>query len=473
MAFSDDLFFAPAHKLAAMLRARDVSSVEMVDAFIERIESVNHGLNAVVTLVEERAAREAEDSDNRLGGKGEVRPLEGLPITIKDSIITEGVRSTWGMKGFEHHVATQDAPTVARLRAAGAIVIGKTNTPEMTMDYDCDNPVFGQTNNPWNHERVPGGSSGGEAAALAAGMSPLGMGSDYRGSIRVPAHFCGIVGLKPTWGTIPGSGHMAPSIASPPPIAHMATIGPMARYVDDLTLAYNIVKGQHPSSPYTVPTPLAEPAKVDLKKIRCAIYTDACDVPVTADTRAAIERAGRELQKMGIVVEAVKPPIDEGDRLWWAYNGADGNQLVVEALGEHLKLSRDRLRNFMVASEGRSAAEFFKIAVQRDAWRVQLAEFMERYPIILGPTFCVTAFKHGVTEVDIDGKKYPHFGAGWPVAWGNCAGLPGVVVPCGKDREGLPIGLQVVGRAFDESTVLAVAKAAETALGGFQKPPGV
>jgi amidase len=472
MAFSEDLFFAPAHKLAAMLRARDVSSVEMVDAFIERIETVNHGLNAVVTLVEDRAAREAEESDKRLSGKGgEVRPLEGLPITIKDSIITEGVRSTWGMKAFEHHVATQDAPTVARLRAAGAIIIGKTNTPEMTMDYDCDNPVFGQTNNPWNHERVPGGSSGGEAAALAVGMSPLGMGSDYRGSIRVPAHFCGIVGLKPTWGTIPGSGHMAPGIASPPPIAHMATIGPMARYVDDLTLAYNVVKGAHPSSPYTVPTPDAHPEKIDLKKVRCAIFTDACSVPVTSDIRVAIERAGRELQKMGIVVEAVKPPIDEGERLWWAYQGADGGQVAVAALGEMLKLSRERLRNFMVATESKSAAEFFMIAMERDAWRVQLAEFMERYPIILGPTFCVTAFKHGTTELEIDGKKYPHFAAGWPVAWGNCAGLPGAVVPCGKDRDGLPIGLQINGRAFGEETVLAVAKAAETALGGYQKPP--
>jgi amidase len=297
------------------------------------------------------------------------------------------------------------------------------------------------------------------------------MGSDYRGSIRVPAHFCGIVGLKPTWGTIPGSGHMAPSVAAPPPIAHMATIGPMARFVDDLTLAYNVVKGPHPSSPYTVPTPDAHPEKIDLKKVRCAIFTDACNVPVTSDTRAAIERAGRELQKMGIVVEAVKPPIDDGERLWWEYNGADGNQMLVEALGEGLKLSRERLRSFMVAGESKSAAEFFKIAMLRDAWRVQLAEFMERYPIILGPTFCVTAFKHGATEVDIDGKKYPHFLAGWPVAWGNCAGLPGVVVPCGKDREGLPIGLQINGRAFGEETVLAVAKAAETALGGYQRPP--
>jgi amidase len=471
MPFSDELFFAPAHKLVAMLRAREVSSVELVDAFIERIETTNRGLNAVVTLVEERAAREAEDSDRRLAGNGEIRPLEGLPITIKDSIITEGVRSTWGMKGFEHHVAKEDAPTVARLRAGGAIVIGKTNTPEMTMDYDCDNPVFGQTNNPWNHDRVPGGSSGGEAAALAAGMSPLGMGSDFRGSIRVPSHFCGIVGLKPSWGTIPGSGHMAPSIAAPPPIAHMATIGPMARYVDDLTLAYNVVKGPHPSTPYVVPTLDAHPEKVDLKKVRCAIFTDACNVPVTSDTRAAIERAGRELQKMGIIVEAVKPPVDDGERLWWAYSGADGNQLVLEALGEMVKLSRERLRAFMVPGEVKSAAEFFKIAMERDAWRVQLAEFMERYPIILGPTFCVTAFKHGATTVEIDGKTYPHFLAGWPVAWGNCAGLPGVVVPCGKDREGLPIGLQINGRAFDEETVLAVAKAAETALGGYQKPP--
>lgn len=471
MAFSDELFFAPAHKLAAMLRKREVSSVEMVDAFIERIETVNRGLNAVVTLVEERASREAEESDRRLSGKGEIRPLEGIPVTIKDSIITEGVRSTWGMKMFEHHVARQDAPTVERLRAAGAIVIAKTNTPEMTMDYDCDNPVFGPTNNPWNRERVPGGSSGGEAAALAAGMSPLGMGSDFRGSIRVPAAFCGVVGLKPSWGTIPGSGHMAPGIASPPPIAHMATIGPMARYVDDLTLAYNVVKGPHPSAPYTVPTAQAHPEKVDLKTVRCAIFTDACEVPVASEIRAAIERAGRELQKMGIVVEAVKPPIDDGDRLWWEYNGADGNQLMAEAFGEGMKHSRERLRKFLVAGESKSAAEFFKIAIQRDGWRVQLAEFMERYPIILGPAFCVTAFKHGATEVEIDGKTYPHFMAGWPVAWGNCAGLPGVVVPCGKDRDGLPIGLQINGRAFGEETVLAVAKAAETALGGYQKPP--
>src|SRR5208337_3379646 len=448
---------------------------ELVSAFLERIENLNPKINAIVTLVEERALEEAEEADRRLGAKTAIRPLEGLPITIKDPISTAGVRSTDGMKILEHHVPDRDAVAVERLRAAGAIIIAKTNVPEMALDYDCDNPVFGPTRNPWNLDRVPGGSSGGEAAALAAGFSPLGLGSDLGGSIRIPSHFCGVVGLKPGWGTVPFTGHVVgplPAFAPlSPPWTEMAVIGPMARFVDDLTLAYNIVRGPHPSWPYTVPTVDAHPEKVDLKKIRCAIFTDACDAPVASDIRAAIERAGRELQKMGIVVEAVKPPIDDGERLFWEYNGADGNQLVAEALGEGLKLARERLRNFLVAGEGKSAAEFFKIAMARDAWRVQLAEFMERYPIILGPTFCVTAFKHGANEVEIDGKKYPYILASWPVGWVNCAGLPGVVVPCGKDREGLPIGLQIVGRAFGEETVLAVAKAAETALGGYQKPP--
>jgi amidase len=471
MAFSEDLYFAPAHKLIAMLKAREISSTELVAEFLERIESVNHKLNAVVTLAEERAAREAEAADKRLAHKGEARPLEGLPITIKDSVITEGIRSTWGMKAFEHFVPTADAPVVARLRAAGAIVIGKTNTPEMTLDYDCDNPVFGRTNNPWKLDRVPGGSSGGEAAALAAGMSPLGIGSDYRGSIRVPAHLCGVVGLKPSWGTIPGSGHMAPAPAAPPALAHMATIGPMARYVDDLTLAYNIVKGPHPSTPYTVPTPDAHPEKVDVRKVRCAIFTSGCDIPVAPDIRGAIERAGRALQKAGITVEDVHPPVDEGERLWWEYSGADGNQMMIETFGEATKQSRARLRDFLKPGESKSAADFFKISFARDVWRVQLAEFMERYPIILGPTFCTTAFPHEATELEIDGKRIPHFMAGWPVAWGNCAGVPGVVVPIGQDREGLPIGLQINGRPFDEETVLAIAKAVEQELGGYQRPP--
>lgn len=473
MAFSDELFFAPAHKLLAMLRARQVSSAELVSAFIERIESVNHHVNAVVTLAEERAAAEADDSDRRLSGREDIRPLEGLPITIKDSIATMGIRSTDGMKILEHHVPAEDAATVARLRAAGAIVIAKTNIPEMAMDYDCDNPVFGATTNPWHPGRVPGGSSGGEAASLALGFCALGLGSDYGGSIRVPAHFCGIVGLKPTWGTIPGTGHLPPGPgAAPPPLAHMATIGPMARYVDDLTLEYNLLRGPHPSTPYTVPTLPAEPDRVNLKQIAVAYFTDVGTVPVAAEIRAATESAARALAKLGMTVEHKVPPIKDAARIWADYANADGGALTREMLAGKEHLSRERMRRALLAPMPmKSAAEFFRIAMERDLMRVQLQHFMKRHRVIIGPPFCITAFEHGALEVDIDGKKFNLFEANWPALWVNCAGLPAAVVPAGLDRDGLPIGVQIVGRAFEEETVLAVAKALEQELGGFKQPP--
>jgi amidase len=476
MPFSDELYFASARKLTAMLIAREVSSTELTRAFYQRIGKVNPKLNAVVTLCEERALKEAAESDRRLYARSDVRPLEGLPITIKDSIASAGVLSTDGMKILEHNVPERDAPTVARYRHAGAVMLGKTNIPEMAMDYDCDNPVFGATKNPWHPGRVPGGSSGGEAAALAAGLCALGLGSDYGGSIRVPAHFSGVVGLKPSWGTIPGSGHLFgpfdPFEQGPPPVANMATIGPMARYVDDLTLAYNILRGPDPSSPYTVPTNEARPETVDLKKVRCALFTDGGGAPVRAEIRAAVESAGRALQKAGVAVDAATPPIQRAAELWWSYAMADGGQPLIEAMGDRIGLSRERLRRILLQPQAsKSAAEFFGIAIQRDMYRIRLAEFMERYPIIICAPFCVTAFEHGALEVDIDGKKYPLFEANWPALWGNCAGLPGVVVSGGHDKDGLPIGIQVVGRAFSEETVLAIAKALEQELGGFQRPP--
>jgi amidase len=473
MAFSDELFFAPASQLLQMLRSRQVSSAELVSAFIERIESLNHHVKSVVTLCEERAGEESDEADRRLSGREDIRPLEGLPITIKDSIETQGIRSTNGMKILEHHIPKEDAPTVARLRAAGAIIIAKTNIPEMAMDYDCDNLLFGSTNNPWHTGRVPGGSSGGEAASLASGMCALGLGSDYAGSIRVPAHFCGIVGLKPTWGTIPGTGHLPPSLAAPPPIAHMGTIGPMARYVDDLTLEYNLLRGPHPSTPYTVPSLEAHPENVNLKQVACAFFTDVeSAVPVAAEIRAATERAARALSKIGVPVEQKTPPIKEAARIWQDYASADGGELLRQMLAGREHLSRERLRgSLLMPQPSKSAAEFFRTAIERDIFRIQLAQFMERYPIVIGPPFCITAFEHSAVEVDIDGNSFDLFAASWPARWVNCAGLPAAVVPAGQDRDGLPIGVQIVGRAFDEETVLAVAKALEQELGGFKKPP--
>lgn len=468
---ADEICFASAGQLVEMLRKRDISALELTGAFIERIEGHNHKLNAVVTLAEERALAEAKACDNRIAA-GQARPLEGLPITIKDSIETEGVRSTDGMKLYEHHVPKHDAPVVARLRAAGAVVIGKTNLAEMALDYDCENPVFGATKNPWDAGRVPGGSSGGEAAALAAGFSPLGMGSDYGGSVRVPSHFCGVVGLKPTWGTIPLNGHMMPGAGLPPPIASMATIGPMARTVDDLTLAYNVVRGPHPGSPYTVPSPAAAPERLSLHGMRCAVFTNAGGVPVAKEIAEAVARAGRALEKIGMAVEAKTPPLARAHEIWLDYATADGNALLLEALGDNFKLSRERLRNSVLRGRpSKTAAEFFKIAIERDSFRAGLAGFMETHRIIIGAPFCSTAFLHGALEVDVDGSPQSLFAANWPALWVNCAGLPGAVVPAGVDRNGLPIGVQIVGRAFEEETVLAVALALEKQLGGFRRPP--
>jgi amidase len=468
----DDLCFLPAVRLVQMLRNKEISSTELTDAFLERIESHNHKLNAVVTLAEQRASEEAEGSDNRIAA-GKARPLEGLPITIKDALETAGLRSTNGMKAFEHNVPAEDAPVVARLRAAGAIIVAKTNVPEMSMDYDCDNPVFGSTNNPWNLKRVPGGSSGGEAAALASGFGAFGFGGDYAGSIRVPAHFCGITGLKPSWGTIPGRGHMPGGPAAPPPIAQMATLGPLARYVDDLTMVYNLVRGPHPETPNTAPSIEARPDRVDLKKLKCATFTNVPGLPpVAKDIRATVERAARALEKVGVVVESKTPPVERGADLWQRYAMADGNLLLHGALGDKVHLSRERLtKGLFTQMPSKSAAEFFMIAMERDIYRIELAKFMEHHPIVICAPFCVPAFPHGAFEVDIDGASHSLYNANWPALWVNCAGLPGAVVPAGLDSNGLPIGVQIVGRAFDEENVLAVAKALESELGGFQRPP--
>ena len=253
----------------------------------------------------------------------------------------------------------------------------------------------------------------------------------------------------------------------------MATIGPMARYVDDLTLAYNIVKGPHWSSPYTVPTADAHPERVDVKKLRCAVFTSGGgEVPVARDIRAATERAAKALAKAGIAVEEAQPPIQEAAKLWFAYATADGATLMRSMLGDKLNLSRERLRNGLLApTEAKSAADFFIASIQRDTFRVELAKFMERYPILICPPFCSTAFVEGRQTVDVDGKEYPLFAANWPVLFANCAGLPGAVVAGGRDSQGLPTGVQIVGRAFAEEEVLAIAKVLEQELGGFQRPP--
>ena len=212
---------------------------------------------------------------------------------------------------------------------------------------------------------------------------------------------------------------------------------------------------------------------MNLKQVACAFFTDIeSAAPVAAEIRAAVERAARALAKIGVPIEQKTPPIKEAARIWVDYATADGGQLLRDMLAGRENLSRERLRMALLTPQpSKSAAEFFRTAIERDIFRIQLAQFMERYPIVISPPFCITAFEHGAMDVDIDGNSFNLFAANWPALWVNCAGLPAAVVPAGQDHDGLPIGVQIVGRAFDEETVLAVAKALEQELGGFKKPP--
>jgi amidase len=466
----DDLLFAPAARLLALLRARELSSTELVDAHVARIARVNPRLNAVVTLTPEAARREAAEADRRLRA-GEARPLEGLPVTIKDSLETAGVRSTCGTKIFEDYVPASDAVTVARLRAAGAIVLGKTNLPELALDFDCDNPVFGRSNNPWDLERTPGGSSGGEAAAIASGCSPLGLGSDLGGSIRMPAHFCGIAGLKPTLEAIPRTGHMPPSMF-PLPIALMATVGPMARRVADLALAFNVLRGSHPSDPYSRPAPAAEPERVALRGLRCAFFTEGGPTPVAAPIREAVRRAARALAAAGLEVEERVPVgLAEVHRVFLTLILADGGAGFRLLAGDRYGELRPQLRQTLERQAPLSALELLLAGIERDVFRADLARLMEDCPVVLAPVLPIAAFRHDHDGHDIEGSHVEHMAPIWGTDWVNLAGLPAVAVPAGATPEGLPIGVHVVGRPFAESEVLAVAAVIEDALGGYRRPP--
>jgi Asp-tRNA(Asn)/Glu-tRNA(Gln) amidotransferase A subunit family amidase len=465
-----DLLRASATRLLALLRAREISARELVELHLERIARVNPRLNAIVTLTAEQARAAAAIADARLRA-GDARPLEGLPVTIKDAFALAGVRSTDGCKLFETYVPETDAVAVERWKRAGAIVLGKTNVPELSFDFDCENPVFGRTNNPWDLARTPGGSSGGEAAAIASGCSPLGLGSDLAGSIRMPAHFCGIAGLKPTVQAVPRTGHLPPGIG-PLPLTLMATVGPMARAVEDLALAYELLRGPHPSDPDILPSVAAEPERVDVRRLRCAFYASGGPTPVAAPIQEAVRCAARALADAGLAVEERAPAmLASAHRVFMTLVTADGGSGFRMMAGERFGELRPQLRRFLEASRELSASEFLLAGIERDAIRMEVAELLAACPVILAPVLPIAAFRHDHDGHDVEGVHVEHNDPLWTTDWVNLTGLPAVAVPAGATSDGLPVGVQIVGRPFAEGEVLAVARVVERALGGYRPPP--
>jgi Asp-tRNA(Asn)/Glu-tRNA(Gln) amidotransferase A subunit family amidase len=466
------LSFLPAVVMAEQIRERKISPVELVDAHLAQIKKLNPKLNAFVEIDAEQARRTALDAEIAVMHGKKLGPLHGVPVSIKSSLEVAGMHCESGTRLRAGFVAAQDAPLVARLRAAGAIVLGLTNTPELLMAWETDNLLYGRTNNPWDLERTPGGSSGGEAAAIAAGMSAGGVGSDGGGSIRVPAHFSGICGLKPTPGRIPATGHFPVSAG---PFALIGVVGPMARTVADLKLLFEVMQGPDVGDTCAAPVPLRWPCDDEVKKLRIGYFEDDGRTPVTAETRAAVCTAAKALRDAGFEVKRFQPEgLEAARRLWWKYFVVAGDMLL-RPMFKHRECDLSPiLKQFLdwSASEPAHTGETLLDAwIQRDVIRAKFLAQMQQYPILLCPVAAIPAFRHGERSWMIEGKTVEYLDAWSYTEFFNLLGNPGVVVPVGRSPEGLPIGVQIVARPWQEEQALAVAGVLEEKCGAWRRPP--
>jgi amidase len=354
------------------------------------------------------------------------------------------------------------------------VILGTTNTPELLMAWETDNDLYGRTNNPWDLSRTPGGSSGGEAAAIAAGCSAGGVGSDGGGSIRVPAHFTGICGLKPTPGRIPSTGHFPESIG---PFAMLGVVGPMARSIADVAALFESMQGVDYGDTSTAPAAVRWPSLEELKQIRIGYFEDDGRTPVTRETRAAVRQAANLLLEAGFTVEPFRPSgLEQARQRWWQFFGIAGAMVLAPTLdGREAELS-PILRQFSswTASEPQHTGRSFLDAwIARDTLRLEMLEQMQEFPVLLCPVAAVPAFRHGEREWQVDGRTVKYLDAWSYCEWFNLLGMPGVVIPIGQSPEGLPIGVQIVARPWQEEVALSVAEAVEKERGIWRRPPSL
>jgi Asp-tRNA(Asn)/Glu-tRNA(Gln) amidotransferase A subunit family amidase len=469
---SGDLVFLSASRMAEELRRREFSPVELVKAHLDQIEKLNPRINAYVHVDGEGALKAARDQEAQIVRSSRLGALHGVPVSIKSSIEVASMPVEAGTRLRAGSIAGGDAPLVNRLRKAGAIVLGVTNAPELLMAWETDNLLYGRTNNPWDLSRTAGGSSGGEAAAIASGCSAGGVGSDGGGSIRVPAHFCGICGLKPTPGRIPATGHFPQSLG---PFALLGVVGPLARNVADLKLLFQAMAGPDLGDPSAAPVRLRWPKMRQLKKTRIAYFEDDGRSPVTEETRQAVRQAAEGLRRTGFQVEAFRPQgLERARQLWWKLFGVAGGMLLGPMTEGHESELSPILREFnrWVAAEPRHTAQtLLDTWMGRDLARIDLFAQMESFPVLLCPVASVPAFTHGERRWQIEGKTVEYLDAWSYSQWFNLLGMPAATVPVGRSREGLPLGVQIAARPWQEELVLQVAEQIEQSRGEYEFPP--
>ena len=458
-----------ANELAAAIRSKKLSSKEIVEAHLERIALVNPKLNAIVQLTAETARKDAAAADAAVA-RGEIRgPLHGVPMTIKDTLETAGVICTGGTKGRANYVPQADATAVARLRAAGAIFLGKTNVPELAGAIESDNLVYGRTNNPYDLTRTPGGSSGGEAAIIAACGSPLGLGTDAGGSIRIPAHFCGLAALKPTSGRVPRTGQFPQPMGARAPVFHVSLI---SRKVEDLALALPIIAGPDFRDSSIVGMPLLDPKAVSIAGLKVAYFDDDGVAAPTKEIVAAVRDSAKAFTEAGVKVEERRTP--DAEKAATVYydlsrgDGGAGTRAFLKSIGsDPISPLFEKALTFSVAPAMASTTDALAAFVRWDLFRNSMLRFMENYDAVLSPVAPYPALPHG-TSFDEANRK----GFGYSQMY-NLTGWPSATVRIGTSPEGLPLNVQVAARPWREDVALALAAHLEKSFGGWKMPSAV
>ncbi|HEV8362639.1 MAG TPA: amidase [Gemmatimonadaceae bacterium] len=453
-----ELGFSTAKQLASAIRARELSAVDVVDAHLAQIDKLNKSLNAVVTLDAEGARRRASEADKALA-KGEVLgPLHGVPFVLKDAFATAGMRTTTGFAPLDH-VPNEDSTVAFRLKSAGAILLGKSNVATLLADFQTSNPIFGRTNNPWDVERTPGGSSGGAAAAVAAGMTPFDVGTDLSGSTRLPAHFCGVFGLKPTEHRVSLGGVAPDPHGSPRPVRIMSCVGPIARSVDDIVLLYQILAGPDWRDTDVPPVPVESLPLPELNQLRIAVAPTLGGFPVAADVREAVENLAKQLDSLGAIVEeAVLPQVNfERD---------------LENLGALIGMATGAFQQDKEQAPT-ILAQYLAALHMRDRSIVAWEQFFDKFDILLCPPAMTTAFPHCEpgSQLRVDGKSVSYWTISAHAALFNYSGNPALVLPYDVDSEGLPVGVQLVAKRWSDDRLLAIGRALSQVTREFQRPP--